>query len=64
MYHEIEQVLLSFSLPYTAEYCDTKMVMSLITNLNAANIFFLFTNSIKSGITSQDKSVLNVTGNR
>jgi len=41
MYHEIEQVLLSLSLLHTAEYCDIKMVLSLITNLNAANIFFL-----------------------
>ena len=40
MYHEREQVLLSVSLPYTAEYFDIKMVLSLITILNAANIFF------------------------
>lgn len=40
MYHEIEQVLLSLSLIHTAEYCDIKMVLSLITNLNAANIYF------------------------
>lgn len=40
MDHEIEQVLLRLSFPHTAEYCDIKMVLSLITNLNAENMFF------------------------